>query len=155
MFKTITLISFIVAGAVQVATGQVQVIPGQNGPMVISQVPIPQNSMTVTPAQFTGPNPQTGAPNTFNYQIEGSAFTPGRSASFHNGSAVWQRERVYDPYGRVVGYQEGWKWQNSYTNQPHFQGQVYTPNQYGGVNQQYRAVTEIRNSSEPRPIPST
>lgn len=132
-------------GLVAEASAQNMVVPGPNGPMVVPANPgmapamhphHPSHPAYLTPEQISGYNPQTGGFDTSSMQINNSAFDHGRNESMNNGTKRWVRRPIYDPFGNVCGYQEGWQWYNSYTNQMHGSFMNYTPNQMGGVNEQ-------------------
>lgn len=87
----------------------------------------------VTPTQFNGYNPQTGGWDTRNTQVNNTYYDQGRNASRYNGTSQYVRRPVYDSYGRVVGYEQGQVWRNTYTGQEHGDLKTYTPNDTGGV----------------------
>ena len=92
----------------------------------------PSQPVLVTPDQFQGINPQTGGIDTRNDQINDTYFDHGRHESEHNGTKRWVRRPVYRN-GQVVGYQEGYVWNNSRTGQEHGTLKTVTPNDKGGI----------------------
>lgn len=114
------------------------VMPGPAGPTVTfpgsgQVVGSPQYPVLVTPNIVTGFNPQTGGLNTANRQIDNSFFDYRRESSKYNGTRRWVRRPVYGAYGRIVGYQEGFVWNNSVTGREHGDLQSFTPNGSGGI----------------------
>ena len=107
--------------------------PIVSGPQVYP--PQPQYPVVVTPNQFNGYNPNTGGINTSNTQIDNTAFDPYRNNSQFNGSKRWVSNRPIYKNGQIVGYQQGWVWNNSVTGQEHGTVKNFTPNEHGGVNE--------------------
>ncbi len=95
----------------------------------------PVGPAIVTGNQFNGFNSQTGGIDTANQQVDHSAFRAGREESKFNGSYRHVRRPIYDTAGQVVGYQEGYVWNNNVTGEEHGDLQNYTPNSMGGVHQ--------------------
>ena len=110
-----------------------------NQPVSWSQPPVrpvpPRHSVPVhvTQNQATGINPWTGGVNTQNTQINNTALDFGRNASRHNGTARQVNRPVHDQWGRVIGYERGVTWRNSFTGQEHKNTEVVTPNGVGGT----------------------
>ena len=92
----------------------------------------PSNPYIVTPDQISGINPQTGGYDTRNNQINDTYFDQGRHSSQFNGTKRFVRRPVYRN-GQVVGYQEGYVWNNSQTGQEHGELKTVTPNDKGGI----------------------
>lgn len=107
----------------------------------------PTGPAIVAPNNITGINPLTGGLNTGNFQIDHSAFDPAREQSKHNGTMEYVQRPIYGQNGNIVGYQEGHVWRNSFTGQEHGELKNYTPNQFGGINEN----TQIRSL---RPAPN-
>lgn len=151
------------------------IIYGPNGPVVVpgsyqptyptyptypSQPTYPQPPVIrypggwVTPQTPTTIDPHTGAINSTSTQIADSVNAPGREQSRNNGTMKWVRRPVYDTYGRVKGYQQGYVWRNSWTGQEHAELNTFTPNNLGGVNNgnviQYAPPSGINNGVELR-----
>ena len=145
--------------------GQVQIIPGPNGPQVLpSQFPSrtglpsggypsgptiqpyqPQGTFHnripggwVSPNVVTGINNQTGGLNTSNSQFADSAFINGREQGKANRR--WVNQPVYGANGQITGYQEGYEWKNAITGQGHHELNTFTPNSSNGVHQHFGAV---------------
>lgn len=98
-----------------------------------------QYPIYVTPNEVVGVNPHTGGLDTQNRQIDNTVLQHGRNESQNNGTKRWVRRPIHNAHGQVVGYQEGWVWNNSYTGQEHGELVNYTPNGQGGVNEQYQS----------------
>jgi hypothetical protein len=112
--------------------GQI-VMPGQIiYPQPWPGVTIPQQPAVITPNTVTSWNPQTGGWNTANTQLDNTVWAPSRNIQ---ANQRWERRPVYDTFGRLTGYQEGWVWNNVFTGQEHGNLNTYTPNQMGGVHQ--------------------
>ena len=147
MSRKLTLIAVVViAAASNIATAQ-QIVPGSNGPQIMPS-PVSGRYIPVSEGQYpiyvsdnkvTGINPQTGGWDTENRQIDNTVNQIGRNESQNNGTKRWVRRPVHDAQGKVVGYQEGYVWNNSYTGQEHGELINYTPNGSGGVNSQYQS----------------
>jgi hypothetical protein len=105
-------------------------LPGQR----FRQRPMFQPPGYQTPTQVLGYGPN-GEVYTGNGQVAGSAYTPGRNLSQHNGTQRVVQRPIYDNFGNVVGYQEGTVWNNSLTGQEHGNMTTYTPNGSGGSHQ--------------------
>ena len=159
MFLRFTLLLFCLAVPGTVL-GQVQIIPGPNGPQVLPpnsirpsynyardfhglRLPSSQPQGTIhnripggwaSPNVVTGINNQTLGLNTSNSQVDDSAFAFGREQGKANKK--WVRRPVYGANGQISGYQEGHVWRNPYTGQEHGNLKNYTPNNQGGVNTQ-------------------
>lgn len=112
------------------------VVPGPHGPAVVPS-PQPQRFIQpwegqypvhVTANKIVSVDPNTGAVNTQNRQIDNTAYQYGRNESQNNGTKRWVRRPVHNAQGRVIGYQEGWVWNNTYTGQEHGDLVSYTPN---------------------------
>ena len=86
----------------------------------------------ITPERFNGYTPWGGI-NTRNHQVNNTYFDYGRTGSQYNGSRRWVNRPVYDTYGRVTGYQQGYVWNNSLTGQEHGNVNTVTPNGHGGT----------------------
>lgn len=87
-----------------------------------------------SPTQVTGWTPY--GYNTAGTTVYNSAYSPWRTASMTNGTMHYVNQPVYGPYGEIVGWRNGEAWTDSVTGQPHFQGNVVTPNGIGGYNDQ-------------------
>lgn len=94
----------------------------------------PSFPVQVTPNQVTSVNQWTGGLNTANQQINNTAYTPGRLQSANNGTGRYVNRPVYNNFGQITGYQQGYVWNNSLTGQEHGQVNTVTPNGLGGVN---------------------
>ncbi|MCA9185195.1 MAG: hypothetical protein R3E01_00990 [Pirellulaceae bacterium] len=152
--------SFALLATAHLASAQV-ILMGPNGPMVIPAPPtqyIPptagQFPVYVTPNQVTGVNPITGGLDTTNQQIDNTTFQVGRNESMNNGTKRWVRRPVYNQAGQIVGYQEGYVWNNSITGQEHGNLVSYTPNNQGGVNEQHRSYSMENGNSSQQPNPT-
>ncbi len=135
------------AQTIIMGSGGPRVVPGCHGhvhypPAVSSVSPSfdawgnPVGPAFVTGNQFNGFNSSTGGVDTFNEQIDHSAFRPGRDDSRFNGTERYVERPIYDNFGNVVGYQQGYVWNNSFTGEEHGDLTNYTPNGMGGVHQQ-------------------
>ena len=99
---------------------------------------------------YTGPTVITGVTpfgvNTAGTTVYNTAFSPARTASMSNGTMHYVRRPVYGPFGNITGYKSGWAWRDSATGVMHFDGDVYTPNGTGGVNDQHilRSPTPVK-----------
>ena len=102
---------------------------------------------SVTPNQLTSVNPWTGGLNTANQQINNTAYTPGRLQSAGNGTGRFVNRPVYNSFGQITGYQQGYVWNNSLTGQEHGQVNTVTPNGLGGVNN--TATSYMTNGARP------
>jgi hypothetical protein len=102
-----------------------------NPPLMPYRPSVPQ---VVTPNTVTGYNPQTGGLNTANTQFNNTFFDPLRNQSQFNNRR-WVQRPVYSTGGQVIGYEQGWVWNNAITGQEHGNLQTYTPNQTGGVHE--------------------
>ena len=100
----------------------------------------------VTPSQVTGINPWTGGLDTGNLQVNNTYYDYGRNSSQYNGTRRWVNRPVYDGYGNVTGYQEGYVWNNSFTGQEHAHLNTRTPNGLGGENN----TTVMRSTIAPQ-----
>ena len=158
---------------------QVQIIQGPNGLQIVPQqqyvppqqqyvppqqqyVPpqqqyVPPQAMVydriqggwVTPNAQAGINNQTGGIDTSNSQIADSAFANGREQGKANRR--WVRRDVRDASGRVIGFQQGWVWNNPLTGQEHSQMQGFTPNNSNGIHKQYYESQQQVDPNAPRP----
>lgn len=108
----------------------------QGSTMVGGFYPQPSGPAIVTSNQVSSIDPFTGAVNTSNTQIDHSAFAAGRLESMNNGTKRWVNRPIYNSMGQVVGYQEGYVWNNSLTGQEHGNLTNFTPNNSGGVHVQ-------------------
>ena len=115
-------------------------------PMPGSHLGRPGYPVIVTPNQFDGLTPWGGV-NTRNDQINNTYFDYGRNASQHNGTRRMVNRPVYDSYGRVTGYEQGYEWNNSFTGQLHSDITTVTNNGLGG-NHQSRRQTSNRTSGK-------
>jgi hypothetical protein len=87
-----------------------------------------------SPTYITGYTPW--GINTGGVTVYNSAFSPWRTSSMYNGTLHWVNRPIYNAYGQIVGWKRGQAWRDSVTGQPHFQGNVVTPNGAGGYNNQ-------------------
>ncbi|MEM7455046.1 MAG: hypothetical protein AAF456_11910 [Planctomycetota bacterium] len=92
----------------------------------------PSLPVAATPNVITGYNPWTGGWNTANTQVNDTRFDFGRDMSANNGSRRWVNRPVYDAWGNITGYQQGYVWNNSFTGQEHGHLNTVTPNGMGG-----------------------
>lgn len=174
--KTIVLTGLLAICAVTAANAQIMV-HGPHGPVVVpsqgqhamafrpqygqyppfSQHLRPQASgpAIVSSNQVSSVDLQTGAVNTSNFQIDHSTFAPGRADSMHNGTKRWVKRPIHNMSGQVVGYQEGWVWNNSMTGQEHGSLQNYTPNGLGGVHVQQQIRSRANSSQGIHPSQSS
>lgn len=119
-----------------------------------------QYPIHVTPNEVIGVNPHTGGLDTQNRQIDNTVLQIGRNESQNNGTKRFVRRPIYNSQGQQVGYQEGWVWRNSITGQEHGELRNYTPNNKGGVNNQYQSksvnpgVHTNKQSYSPVPMPN-
>ena len=109
----------------------------------------PSVPAVVTPNAITGVNPQTGGLNTGNTQLNNTYFDPFRDQSQFNNSRRWEQRPVYNTFGQLTGYQQGWVWNNSVTGQEHGNLQTYTPNQFGGVHEGQVLYSKVEPSEVP------
>ncbi len=99
--------------------------------------PVPSSyPVIVAPQQPVGVNRQTGGIDTAGSQVNNTAYDRDRFHSQFNGTKRYVSRPVRDRYGRIVGYQKGWVWNNSRTGQEHGDVESYTPNKHGGVHSQ-------------------
>lgn len=97
-------------------------------------VPQPSMPLFVTPNTPTNINPFTGGIDTSNLQINDSAFDPGRDAAMFNGTMRNVDRAIYDPFGNIVGRQQGVEWYNPTTGRWNGDLNNQTLNGMGGVN---------------------
>lgn len=173
--KIIVLTGLIALGAASSASAQVMV-HGIHGPVVVPshgqsvtvfrpqhvQHPSishhvhhqPSGPAIVSSNQVSSVDPLTGAVNTSNIQIDHSTFAPGRVESMNNGTKRWVTRPIHNSFGQVVGYQQGWVWNNSMTGLEHGNLQNFTPNGLGGMHVQQQTRSR-GNSSGGVPISSS
>ena len=114
-----------------------QIQPPQHLPPYHGRI---SNPVYVTPDRITGINDQTGGYDTGNQQVNDTYFDHGRNESINNGTKRFVRRPVYRN-GQVVGYEEGYVWNNSRTGQEHGELKTVTPNDKGGVHEQARVYS--------------
>ena len=106
----------------------------------------------MSPNVYNGINNQTGGVNTSNSQVADSAFANGREQGKVNRR--WVRRDVRDGSGRVIGYQQGWVWNNAFTGQEHSEMQGFTPNSSNGIHKQnYTTREQIDPNARPLNVP--
>lgn len=120
------------------------------GQLVSPVMPFPgrQFPVHVTPNEFSGYNPYTGGWNTRNRQIDNTYFHYGRNGSQHNGTKRWVNRPIYDAYGNISGYSQGYVWNNSITGQEHGNVRDVTRNNTGGEHETIRAYSAIAPSQQ-------
>ena len=97
----------------------------------------PSHPMITTRNQITGINPFTGGLDTQNTQVNNTYFDPTRELG--RGSQRFVQRPVYDVQGRQIGMEQGMVWTNPITGVEHGELKTTTPNDKGGVHNQYRA----------------
>ena len=123
--------------------------PSMNS-VYVPQYPMPgypTGPAFVTPNQLGNYNPQFGGFDSFNTQVDHSAFDPYRDASRNNGTLRRFRRPVRDISGNIIGYQQGEEWINSVTRNRHSNVDNFTPNSSGGVHRQRQVtsgLTEVK-----------
>ena len=95
------------------------------------------------PQQITGINPRTGGLDTRSSQINSSAFDPLRNVNQYNGSKRWVSRPVYDQFGRITGYKEGYVWINSRTLQEHGNTVIRRASGLRGVDTKFKTHSYI------------
>ncbi len=96
----------------------------------------------VTPDTITGINSQTGGFDTGNLQVDNTFFDAGRNQSRFNGTERWVQRPIHDQFGNVIGYQEGFVWNNSRTGVEHGDLTNHVPNGNAGIHSQ----TQLRSA---------
>ena len=102
----------------------------------------------VSPNEISGINPWTGGLNTRNGQVDNTYFDYGRNGSQYNGSKRWVNRPIYDSYGNISGYSQGYVWNNSLTGQEHGNVRDVTGNGLGGQHETIRAYSRIDPSQQ-------
>lgn len=92
----------------------------------------PQFPVYRTPPVVTGVTPW-GGPYTHTQTYFNSAYDPYRGMSRQWGPHQPVNRPLYDPYGRVVGWESGTRWFNPVTRVWHSDIQQMTPTGSGGV----------------------
>jgi hypothetical protein len=108
--------------------------------------PAPARPIHIESGRFEGFTPDGGI-NTSGVTVFDSVNDPFRDSSRFNGTMRRVNRPLRDSNGRIVGWQEGWAWQNDVTGQTHFEGQNVTNNGLGGTN------TQLQFRSGKRSVP--
>ena len=138
---------------IEVGHHQPHMIPGgyhQHHMFPTPIVPMPgqRYPVYVSPNRISGINPFTGGLNTRNEQVDNTYFDYGRNQSQYNGTKRWVNRPIYDGYGNVTGYTQGYVWRNSFTGKESGNVRDVTNNGLGGQNETVRLYSTIDPSMQ-------